>query len=392
MNDLTVNIGKVKQADVDADTARRTSASQPLRALSVPPTGASGLEPLPDSYFRCESVDVAAFAALAYALSDLVGDLRFLVSPDGIRITEMIANENILVTMFITRDKFEVYECTKEMVLCFEPKTFYECINRHQNDTRMVLEVDPQLQPNGKKKKAGSPNEAWFMMVRLYQRSDSENKYEFSFPLELMRSYKQVLEAEKQPLDYFLAVDTTGLKGILSAFENLEKEISSRFVMIECTKSRLRFAMKGEAGGTIQTAACTMRFRKKSQGGDTAGGNTPRKKRQKTDDNNLSVVTSDVPRKHKPSNNVRLFFVLVYLLRLQKCFSMNRGFVFMKLRDSYPLSFEIHVGLLGELYVSLNNYEIEDDHFDSGSESSSDNSERLEVDDDDNRETDSEDE
>lgn len=350
------------------------SSMEPLREKSVPVLGAEGLDPLPSSRFYCETADIAAFAALMYALRDLVGDLRMVVSPKGIRITEMIAAENILVAMSITEDKFEAFECSEEMVVCFEPRDLYDCISRHQNNSsRMTLEVDPYLTPKNTRSRKRQ-DEIQFMMVSIYSQSVSNgtsNMYEFHFPVALMRSYKQIYKAKAKKLDYFLAIDTTELNSILSMFETLEKEIASKFVHLRCTHTELTFRMIGTAGGTIKRAECKMAIRQETpvSAGPNGKSGGQKRKRKSNDDNNLNVLDKPVPRKKKPRKHMQLYFVLVYILRLQKCFAMNRGYVYLKLRDQYPLSFEIRVGTLGDLYVSLNNHEFEKDDYECPRES-----------------------
>lgn len=333
----------------------------PLRPHSVVQLGATGLDPLPMHFFRCETTDVAAFAALMYALRDLVGDLRLVVSKRGIKIGEMIARENILISMMMEADVFESYECeADEMVVCFEPRRMYDCLSRHQSKSRMEWIVDPSVYYPGKQKKklkpGDPPPEADFLMVKIHScdYEGGEDSREFIYGVPLMRSYAVTFEAERVALDHFIAMDTTELNNILGTFSNLEKELASRSVLVDCNSRRIVFEMQGDSKSTVIHARFQILLRKDKDDIIDTGPVTKRSRRTRADDNNLNVVESDdVQKENKGRKNIKSYFFLVYLLRLQKCFSINRGFVYLKMREDYPLCFEVHVGTLGSLYISL---------------------------------------
>jgi hypothetical protein len=118
---------------------------QPLRPLQVPGHGTNPDEvnQMPQHRLYLETSDVAAMSTLMYAMADLVGDIRLDVNTERIRISERIAKDNLFVSLTMKRDVFDKYECSGEMVFCFQPKVMYRFISRHQSNSVMIWDLQP---------------------------------------------------------------------------------------------------------------------------------------------------------------------------------------------------------------------------------------------------------
>ena len=170
----------------------------------------------------------------------------------------------------------------------------------------------------------------------------------FEYEVPLLRSFRTVYKAKPQEKDYFLAMDTTVfVNDILDTFGSLRSHFTSDYLTIDCTEDRISFYMKGESSDMMKNASFTMITRKDPS---EAANRKIRKSKKKPE---LSEVESETKRKRVQAPRIVADYCLVYLLRLRKVFSINRGFIFMYIEANYPLVFRVNVGTLGCLHAVL---------------------------------------
>lgn len=340
----------------------------PLRPKTVIARDNQDIASLPRVCMKMVTADIRAFSSLMYGLRDLVGDVRMVISPAGVCIYEMIANNNILVVMNIPPSAWEFFEYEGEeaSIVCFEPRHMYDCISKHKEPSKiMQISIDPNVDAKGRRKRLGPDEEpvADFMRVTIVgQSTDKEANLDidmrFDFRIPLLRAMNQPLRARPEPLDYFLALDTASLNATIDLFAALEREVGNRRVMIECTGRQLSLGMRGGAGASIPKMRYVILHRDDVDEDDDDENNNdnsapPRRKRPRTEGDDMDFITEDVPRK-SASEHVRTCVSLACLVRLRKCFSINSGFVLVKLLRDYPVTFEVLVGSLGQMYITVN--------------------------------------
>ena len=178
----------------------------------------------------------------------------------------------------------------------------------------------------------------------------------FEYEVPLLRSFRTVYKAKPCEKDYFLAMDTTVfVNNILDTFGSLRDNFTSDYLTIDCKEDRISFYMDGQSSDIMQKAKFTMLTRKDPK---EALNRKIRKSKKKPE---LSEVDGDTKRKVVQAKRIKAEYCLVYLLRLRKIFSINRGFIFMYIEENYPLVFRVNVGTLGSLHAVLMFRTEEDD-------------------------------
>lgn len=338
----------------------------PMRPKTVIARDNEDVASLPRVRMKMVTADIRAFSSLMYGLRDLVGDVRMVISPAGVCIYEMIANNNILVVMNIPPSAWEFfeYEGDEASIVSFEPRHMYDCISKHKEPSKiMQISVDPFVDKKGRRKREvpGEDHVADFMRVTIVgQSTDKETDLDidmrFDFRIPLLRAMNQPLRARPEPLDYFLALDTASLNATIDLFAALEREVGNRRVTIECTGRQLSLSMRGGAGASIPKMRYAILHRDETGSDDeedTGEASPSRRKRLRAEGDDMDIITENVPRK-TASEHVRTCVSLACLVRLRKCFSINSGFVLVKLLRDYPVTFEVLVGSLGQMYITVN--------------------------------------
>jgi hypothetical protein len=121
--------------------------------------------------------------------------------------------------------------------------------------------------------------------------------------------------------------------------------------------------MVGSAGSTVSYAKFTSIISNNSATPVPPQKRARRNKKYNVDQNNTSGIDENIERKEVQASCVRAQYNLVYLTRLQKCFSTNSGVVYLYVKKGYPLVFDVKIGTLGSLRAVLmfRNEDEEDD-------------------------------
>ena len=324
---------------------------EPLRPLAKPLASddSSQLNDPPVHEFKLVTNDVFSMSSLMYAMRDLVGDVRLYADENGVILSERVANNSIFVYLDMKKDVFEQYSCKGDIVLCFEPKRMYSCISRHQTDSLMTWRLMKEPPRRTKTHLDMPPKDRdihYYLEVTIMSTAGAQSVYTYYIPL--LRSFKQIYKAKRTKVAYFLAMDTNVLvNDILSTFASLRDDIASKYVEIECAKDFIEFRMVGNAASTVSNAS----FRIKTLQSEGPPPNK-RMRRQKKEPELSRVDKDDCQRDYDPPDSVVAKFCLIYLLRLQKCFSINRGYFYMYIQDKYPLVFKSRLRL-GDLYAAV---------------------------------------
>jgi hypothetical protein len=150
-----------------------------------------------------------------------------------------------------------------------------------------------------------------------------------------------------------LAFDTTAITSIISNLVAISRESqdvsTGNLVTITCSKTELVFIKDG--GHMIQHARFRLSTGLTENGKDDEEEPVKKKKRRSRNSNNETFET-DCERKVIQST-VSNKYSLKYLHQLQKCFSINRGFICMFIKKDHPLIFEVSIGTLGKLRAVL---------------------------------------
>lgn len=333
-----------------ADVVSRKDNVEPLR----PKRNVSNhpdLDELPTHSFEMTTTDVDSISSLMYAMRDLVGDLRLYADKDGVTLSEQVANNSVFVYLKMKQEVFEHYECGGNVVLCFEPKRMYKYISPHKTDTLMTWKLVKEPPRRSKKQNEELPPRSrdthYYLRVTIVgteQSSTKSSSYVYYVPL--LRSYKQIWKAKKTPVSYLLNIDTTMMKDILGTFRDLQGEVASKYLEIECTDSFVKFQMKGN--NTVSHASIKKVIKR-----DIDEEEQPSKRvRRSKKDNEQKKMEEDCIRDTEEPTSIKASYCLIYLLRLQKCFAINRDDIFMYICKDYPLLFKSRLGI-GDLLTAV---------------------------------------
>lgn len=363
---------------------------QPLRPLQIITHGSNPDEvnEMPRHKFHLETSDVSAMSSFMYAMSDLVGEVRLHVTKDQIHVSERIARDNIFVSLTMKSSVFDKYECSGSIVFCFQPKVMYQYISRHQSNYMMIWDLEPGPVSQREKKrmrldadidpdalgsndhfaKKSSTNYFLSVTIKSITNDDESGSCDtFQYFVPLLRSYKQRYKSPEMKMDYLLAIDSNMLTNdILATFSSLQREIMSRYVTIECTPEKISFEMVGTPGSTVSHAKFSSIIAHKNAKPMSSQKRNRRNKKNTNDNNSVTTgIDESLERKQIQSDCVSAQYNLVYLTRLQKCFSTNSGVVYLYVKEGFPLLFDIKVGTLGSLRaVLMFRNEDEDDEYD----------------------------
>lgn len=277
----------------------------------------SATQPPPEPHFELETRDVTAMASLMYAMKELVRDVRIYATTEGIRISECTSINNIMVTINMPKRVFESFSCSGDLVLSFIPERMYKCLSRHTKNTSMTwrLEAEPR--------RRGSTARHYFLAVSLRSESDIEAT-DFEYVVPLLAAEEEAFSATSTSIDYMVAMDTTVLvNNIIDTFVGMENQVNAEYVTIKCSPTSISFEMEGGGAAAITSARCRISLR-------DPGGAPP-------------ATAAEVVGQ----------FSLKHLDSLKKAMAINKGYIFLCLRNNYPLIFKIAAGTLGDVYITL---------------------------------------
>lgn len=323
----------------------------PLRPLSVPTRveNTDDLYEFPeDCDFLLETTEVSSFEALFYALRDLVADVHLFATPDDLSVNEKLANDNIFLSLKMKKNSpgLDRYECSRDAVLCFEPRVMHQCL------AACTVGAQTRMSWRVKRHKNGAAASAFYIQVDIGSMEESGTVNDYTFEVPLLRSFKQKYTAPAKEMDYMLAMSTNMLMQIIDVFGSLKSEIMTRDVQISCSDDELAFSMVGGLGPVARG-----RFRLNLRR-DDAPPRAESRRRAPAAGGPEALVDApqgggDACLKVAPMPQYSAVFSLVYLMRLQKCLAINKGFIYVFMRADYPLVFKTSVGTLGDMHIVL---------------------------------------
>ena len=330
--------------------APTVGGADPLRPRREVQHESEEMDDLPTHVFEMTTSDVDSFSSLMYAMRDLVGDLRLYADSGGITLSEQVTNNSVFIYLRMKEEVFEHYECGGKVVLCFQPERMYKYISRHTTDSLMTWKLIKEPTRRTKEQNAEMParnrDVHYYLRVTIVGTGrDQRTASSFVYYVPLLRSYKQIWKARKTPVSYLLNIDTTTMKDILGTFKELQGEVASKYLEIECTDSYVKFQMHGN--GTVNHASITKVIKR-----DADPDKPMRRIRRSRKDQDQSKIEEDCIRDHEEPGMIRASYCLIYLLRLQKCFAINRDDIFMYICKDYPLLFKSRLGI-GDLMVAV---------------------------------------
>jgi hypothetical protein len=282
--------------------------------------------------FYFATPDISAISSIMYGMMDIVKQMRIHVGKEGISISERVACDNIFIFAKFEADQFEKFKCKEESVICFEPQTIYNCMNGFGAQDVMYWKFDKEKPTR--------------LLLGIMRKGGEGTVTEYTIPL--LRCETNVYTSPTQEMDYMLAFDTTVITNIISGFNNISKDFHDDFITISCDKEKIVFEKKD--GCTFRRARFVLRT---SAGpGAEEDSSTAKKKRRMRQSSEKNKIQTEWQRKVEQSKVVNKYS-LQHLHQLQKCFSINRGFILMYIKNDYPIVFEIDVGTLGKLRAVL---------------------------------------
>lgn len=294
--------------------------------------------------FTMRTSDVSSLRSLMHAARDLVQEIRICFSEEGLQISEQACQDNLFMFAMFRAEKFEYFRATGKGQVCFRPKFMCDFLtNRQQRD---VLEWSFGTAPPGVKttSKHQRPDR---MLMRILQDGEELSVWEVWVPL-VQRS-TEIYESPTTDVDYILLFDTAQISNIISGFREFDRDFLENWLRITCTPHDVLFQMEGgTAVGRMRWKLLTMRpdssgSNSLSGSGSSSSSSAESESSDKGNGNDSGSYTDAI------SNEYRL----AHLQNIVKCFSINRGSVFMYVKRDFPLVFEVKVGTLGELRLAL---------------------------------------
>lgn len=264
-----------------------------------------------------------------YAMRDIKKVVRFLFSAEGIQIREQACQENLFIFASFKADRFRTYKTTGEGVICFLPEYLYVVLANHSQRDEVAVTF------NHKKDRR--------MLIEVFRDGNENIVQRYELPLLLLED--ETLQAEQEEVDYLLAFDTNVITNIFSCLIANEKDFAKDWVLLTCEPKKVVFEMTN--GFSISRA----RFTLLTDRGKEYAAEQKRTRRGKKPGDNSRVETNILRSVHQ--NTVALQFRLKYIQQLMKCFSINRGSILVYIKQNYPIIFEIKVGMLGDLRLTL---------------------------------------
>mmetsp|Transcript_18506 Transcript_18506/g.32824 ORF Transcript_18506/g.32824 Transcript_18506/m.32824 type:complete len:292 (-) Transcript_18506:21-896(-) len=267
--------------------------------------------------------DVQSVSSLMYAAIDLVQRVHVAFDAGGLRISEEACQGNMFMFASLRAENFEEYTCKGAGVLCFNPEHLYRVLsNRQQRDVMTWTYKAPRR-----------------ALVINVQSDDDGTLHEYTIPLE--NDLGESFEAPSIEVDYVLLFDTAQISNIVNGFGEFDNDFAENWLRVTCTPQSIQFDMAhGCMINKMQYVLHTMR--------PTSDPATTSKKRRTQAPHADTSVTRTVRQE-----DIVQEYRLAYLQNMVKCFSINRGSVFMYIKRDFPLVFEIKVGVLGELRLAL---------------------------------------
>ncbi len=276
--------------------------------------------------FRLRSGDAGALATLMYSLGDLSKTLALRFDANGLEAQEKVCQDCVLLSIRLPGDKLRQYSAVGKGGILLRPDDLYLVLSQAGQRDEIEIEYD----------------DAQEALLRVNLCREDEKDVTQAYELKLLKfTPRDLWEAPKMCMDFVLAVSTSYMT---NTFSRLLSFGTSEMVYLNCDRDKLTLSVKGDhliskAAFTVFTGPCSderaiQRSRKRGDAKGTCGpdGDFSRSVRQES-------VEYRVLSRH--------------LRSLIKAFGINRGSTFVYLRKNYPLVFELHVGTLGTLSLTV---------------------------------------
>jgi hypothetical protein len=275
--------------------------------------------------FELRSGDAGALATLMYSLGDLTKTLAVRFGPEGLEAQEKVCQDCVLLSVRLQTEKFRRFRVWGSGGVLLKPDDFYVILSQAGQRDEVELSYDDSRDT--------------LLRVQIFH--ENEDLTDQTYELRLLRyEPRDLFEAPRISMDYVLAVSSAYLT---NSFSRLLSFGNSEVMVLACDRDKLSISARGDhlihsATFTVFTGPCSeerasQRVRKRAE----APGGAPE-----------ANFTRSVKQE-----SVEYRVLMRHVRSLIKAFGINRGSTFVYLRKDYPLLFELHVGALGSLTITL---------------------------------------
>lgn len=277
--------------------------------------------------FKLRSGDAGALATLMYSLGDLTKTLALRFDANGIEAQEKVCQDCVLLSIRLPADKLRVYSAVGCGGILLRPDDLYIVLSQAGQRDEVEIEYDDAKEA--------------LLHVRICREEDKDLRQEYELKL-LKYSPRDVFESPKLEMDYVLAISTAYMT---NTFSRLLSFGTSELIYFNCDREKLTLSARGDhiismAAFTVFTGPCSderamQRTRKRGEAKEGTFG-----------------LDTEFTRSIK-QESVEYRVLARHIRSLIKAFGINRGSTFVYLRKDYPLVFELHVGALGTLSLTV---------------------------------------
>lgn len=274
--------------------------------------------------FELRSGDTGALATLMYSLGDLTKTLALRFDSTGLEAQEKLCQDCVLLAARLHAEKFRKYRSWGSGGILLKPDELYVILSQAGQRDEIELSYDDDKES--------------LLRVQIFREEDN---MEQSYELRLLKyASRDMFEAPRISMDYVLAVSTSYLT---NTFTRLLSFGTSEVVVLRCDREQLTLSVRGDhlissAEFTVFTGPCTdeRAMQRTRRRGEVKG----------------STIDAEFTRSIK-QESVEYRVLLRHIRSLIKTFGINRGSTFVYMRKDYPLIFELQIGTLGVLSITL---------------------------------------
>lgn len=266
--------------------------------------------------FDMRAGDAVAISTVVHALRDVTSVLRLHFSEIGLAIEQPVSNTEIFISFTIHQEKCITYQCNKSGTISLSPNDLYQRLSGAAQGDEIRLQFKEKYQ--------------YLIITIIKEKKDQISEYE----LQVLNDTEEFssLEAVSKCFDFVLAIDAQLLH---NTFSNLVNLGSSKVLRLSCNKDRL------ELYCTFDDVTSFARFR------FSFGAERARK-------TIIEDVTDTCNRKAvKTKDKVDLLLSTAHIGQLLKTFNVTKHTIVMYISEEFPVVFELKIGLLGTLKVTV---------------------------------------
>lgn len=326
-----------------------------------------------DCSFKLLTEEIAAFTSLFLGLRELLVDVRLYISKTGLTIRECFSMNHNYISFEAPADRFLEYHASGDIALCFEPKLMYQCLANHT--IGFVMEWKLVVQ---KSTRSAAPHHKNYYLSVVCMSTNQKGtsaegtpvRYaEYKIPLR-EKSESTTFVAQPRSYDHLMKLSPSDLVGaILEPFGSLQAECGTSDIEIRCTSSYIAFSLACGPGSKVAKMECIIKVGQDDDGDDGGdsddgddGGDSDASKTSST----KAVADADAGAGLHAESDTKLAsrviksrYSLVYLLRLSKCFTIDKRAILVYIKEDHPIVFKVHVGDIGHLSIVVM-YKTED--------------------------------